>query len=122
VTPTSRKRTKLVDATVQAIAARRARCNVDLRQQLVERIQRGMKVAFATSIAHMLERALWIVGLAVDDRVSSSLKYRCARVRRLRPQQPSRSYFFRLVSSICDCCASSELSRRRGALPKDRSQ
>jgi hypothetical protein len=24
-----------------------------------------MKVAFATSIAHMLERALWIVGLAV---------------------------------------------------------
>jgi hypothetical protein len=34
-------------------------------QQLVERIQRGMKVAFATSIVHMLERALWIVGLAV---------------------------------------------------------
>lgn len=34
-------------------------------KQLVERIQRGMKVAFATSIVHMLERALWIVGLAV---------------------------------------------------------
>ena len=34
-------------------------------KQLVERIQRGVKVAFATSIAHMLERALWIVGLAV---------------------------------------------------------
>ncbi|MGH8239172.1 MAG: hypothetical protein ACREXP_19430, partial [Steroidobacteraceae bacterium] len=34
-------------------------------RQLVERIQRGMKVAFATSIVHMLERALWIVGLAV---------------------------------------------------------
>jgi hypothetical protein len=33
--------------------------------QLVERIQRGVKVAFATSIAHMLERSLWIVGLAV---------------------------------------------------------
>ena len=33
--------------------------------QLVERIQRGMKVAFATSITHMLERSLWIVGLAV---------------------------------------------------------
>lgn len=33
--------------------------------ELVERIQRGMKVAFATSIVHMLERALWIIGLAV---------------------------------------------------------
>ena len=31
-------------------------------KQLVERIQRGVKVAFATSIVHMLERALWIVG------------------------------------------------------------
>jgi MFS family permease len=29
--------------------------------QLVERIQRGVKVAFAEAIAHMLERALWIV-------------------------------------------------------------
>jgi EmrB/QacA subfamily drug resistance transporter len=34
-------------------------------KQLVQRVQRGMKVAFATSIVHMLERALWIVGLAV---------------------------------------------------------
>ncbi len=34
-------------------------------KQLVERIQRGVKVAFATAIVHMLERALWIVGLAV---------------------------------------------------------
>jgi EmrB/QacA subfamily drug resistance transporter len=34
-------------------------------KQLVERIQRGMKEAFATSIVHMMERALWIVGLAV---------------------------------------------------------
>lgn len=34
-------------------------------KQLVERIQRGMKIAFATSIVHMLERALWILGLAV---------------------------------------------------------
>jgi EmrB/QacA subfamily drug resistance transporter len=33
--------------------------------QLVERIRRGVKVAFATSITHMLERSLWIVGLAV---------------------------------------------------------
>jgi EmrB/QacA subfamily drug resistance transporter len=33
--------------------------------QLVERIQRGVKVAFAASITHMLERSLWIVGLAV---------------------------------------------------------
>lgn len=34
-------------------------------KQLVGQIQRGMKVAFATSIVHMLERALWFVGLAV---------------------------------------------------------
>lgn len=34
-------------------------------KQLVERIQRGTKEAFATSIAHMMERALWIVALAV---------------------------------------------------------
>jgi hypothetical protein len=34
-------------------------------KQLVERIQRGVKIAFATAIAHMLERSLWIVGLAV---------------------------------------------------------
>jgi hypothetical protein len=33
--------------------------------ELVAQIQRGMKVAFATSIVHMLERAQWIVGLAV---------------------------------------------------------
>jgi EmrB/QacA subfamily drug resistance transporter len=33
--------------------------------QLVQRIQRGVKVAFATSVAHMLQRALWIVALAV---------------------------------------------------------
>jgi hypothetical protein len=33
--------------------------------QLIERIQRGMKVAFAAAIAHMLERALWIVLAAV---------------------------------------------------------
>jgi hypothetical protein len=34
-------------------------------KQLVGRIERGVKVAFATAIVHMLERALWIVGLAV---------------------------------------------------------
>lgn len=33
--------------------------------QLVDKIHRGMKVAFANAIAHMLERAVWIVGLAV---------------------------------------------------------
>jgi EmrB/QacA subfamily drug resistance transporter len=33
--------------------------------ELVGQIQRGMKVAFATAIVHMLERAQWIVGLAV---------------------------------------------------------
>ena len=32
---------------------------------LVANIHRGMKVAFANAIAHMLERALWIVALAV---------------------------------------------------------
>lgn len=32
---------------------------------LVEDIQRGMRVAFANAIAHMLERAVWIVGLAL---------------------------------------------------------
>jgi EmrB/QacA subfamily drug resistance transporter len=33
--------------------------------KLVNDIHRGVKVAFAASIAHMLERALWIVGLAL---------------------------------------------------------
>jgi MFS family permease len=33
--------------------------------QLVENIHRGMKVAFAAAITHMMERALWIVALAV---------------------------------------------------------
>jgi hypothetical protein len=33
--------------------------------KLVNDIHRGVRVAFAASIAHMLERALWIVALAV---------------------------------------------------------
>lgn len=33
--------------------------------KLVEDIQRGVKVAFAGAISHMLQRALWIVGLAL---------------------------------------------------------
>jgi hypothetical protein len=33
--------------------------------KLVNDIHRGVTVAFAASIAHMLERALWIVGLAL---------------------------------------------------------
>lgn len=33
--------------------------------QLVENIHRGMRVAFAAAIAYMLERALWIVALAL---------------------------------------------------------
>lgn len=33
--------------------------------QLVQNIHRGMKVAFAAAITHMLDRALWIVALAV---------------------------------------------------------
>ena len=32
--------------------------------KLVNDIHRGVKVAFAASIVHMLERALWIVALA----------------------------------------------------------
>ena len=55
----------IVDSTAQsALVNIRAGMSV-YATQLVERIQRGVKVAFATSIAHMLERALWIVGLAV---------------------------------------------------------
>ena len=33
--------------------------------QLVEQTERGVKVAFSSSIVHMLERALWIVGAAL---------------------------------------------------------
>lgn len=59
------KEDALVAATVQqSLLAVHAAMSI-YGKQLVERIQRGMKVAFATSIVHMLERALWIVGLAV---------------------------------------------------------
>jgi EmrB/QacA subfamily drug resistance transporter len=59
------KEDALVAATVQqSLLAVHAAMSI-YGKQLVERIQRGMKVAFATSVAHMLERALWIVGLAV---------------------------------------------------------
>jgi EmrB/QacA subfamily drug resistance transporter len=59
------KEDKLVDASVhQSLLTVHAAMSI-YGKQLVERIQRGMKVAFATSIVHMLERALWIVGLAV---------------------------------------------------------
>src|SRR5262249_40131896 len=59
------KEDTLVAATVQqSLLAVRAAMLLYVKQQ-IERIQRGMKVAFATSIAHMLERALWIVGLAL---------------------------------------------------------
>ena len=59
------KEDKLVAATVQqSLLTVHAAMSI-YGKQLVERIQRGMKVAFATSIVHMLERALWIVGLAV---------------------------------------------------------
>jgi hypothetical protein len=59
------KEDKLVAVTVQqSLLTVRAAMSI-YGKQLVERIQRGMKVAFATSIVHMLERALWIVGLAV---------------------------------------------------------
>ena len=59
------KEDKLVAASVQqSLLTVHAAMSI-YGKQLVERIQRGMKVAFATSIVHMLERALWIVGLAV---------------------------------------------------------
>jgi hypothetical protein len=59
------KEDALVATTAQqSLLAVRAAMSI-YGKQLVERIQRGVKVAFATSIAHMLERALWIVGLAV---------------------------------------------------------
>ena len=89
-------------------------------KQLVERIQRGMKVAFATSIVHMLERALWIVGLAVLDRAVHSGS--AAALARARPRlgQPRSALTSRRLSSFCDCCASSELLRRRGVLPTSR--
>lgn len=59
------KESALVATTVQqTLLAVRAALNV-YADQLVERIQRGMKVAFAIAIVHMLERALWIVALAV---------------------------------------------------------
>ena len=59
------KEDALVATTVQqSLLTVRAAMSI-YGKQLVERIPRGVKVAFATSIAHMLERALWIVGLAV---------------------------------------------------------
>ena len=59
------KEDALVTAGVQqTLLAVRAAMTI-YGKQLVERIQRGMKVAFATSIVHMLERALWMIGLAL---------------------------------------------------------
>jgi hypothetical protein len=60
-------------STENALVAQRAEkalrtVKADLSQyaaKLVEDIQRGMKVGFATAISEMLRRALWIVGLAV---------------------------------------------------------
>ncbi|MDY6944136.1 MAG: MDR family MFS transporter [Pseudomonadota bacterium] len=52
---------KRADQALQAVKA-----GVALyADKLVKDIQRGMKVGFATAIAHMLQRALWIVGLAL---------------------------------------------------------
>jgi hypothetical protein len=60
-------------ATEDALVAQRAdRALAQVRAgmttysaKLVNDIHRGVKVAFGASIAHMLERALWIVGLAL---------------------------------------------------------
>jgi EmrB/QacA subfamily drug resistance transporter len=59
------KEDKLVAASVQQTLLTAHAAMSIYGKQLVERIQRGMKIAFATAIVHMLERALWIVGLAV---------------------------------------------------------
>ena len=59
------KEDALVATTVQqSLLTVRAAMSI-YGKQLVARIQRGMKVAFATSIVQMMKRALWIVGLAV---------------------------------------------------------
>ena len=59
------KEEEIAAATVQrTLQTVRAAMSV-YATQLAERIQRGVKVAFAAAIAHMLERALWIVLLAV---------------------------------------------------------
>jgi EmrB/QacA subfamily drug resistance transporter len=60
-------------ATENAIVAKRAQQALQMvkagiasyANKLVADIQRGVKVAFAASISQMLERALWIVGLAL---------------------------------------------------------
>ncbi|MET0536151.1 MAG: hypothetical protein ABW171_18195, partial [Steroidobacter sp.] len=60
-------------ATENAIVAQRAeRALTQVRvgiamyaSKLVKDIHRGVREAFAASISHMLERALWIVGLAL---------------------------------------------------------
>jgi len=60
-------------ATENAVVAQRSQSALQKVQagmaiyanKLVEDIQRGVKVAFAGAIAHMLERAVWIVGLAL---------------------------------------------------------
>jgi EmrB/QacA subfamily drug resistance transporter len=60
-------------ATENAIVAKRAQQALQMvkagmtmyANKLVSDIQRGVKEAFAGAIAHMLERALWIVGLAL---------------------------------------------------------
>jgi EmrB/QacA subfamily drug resistance transporter len=60
-------------ATENAIVAQRAQRALQTvkagmalySNQLVANIHRGMKVAFAAAVAHMLERAFWIVVLAV---------------------------------------------------------
>ena len=59
------KEGEIATATVQrSLQTVRAAMSV-YATELVERIQRGVKVAFAAAIAHMLERALWIVLVAV---------------------------------------------------------
>lgn len=60
-------------ATENAIVAKRAQQALHAVKagmtmyatKLVENVQRGVKEAFAAAISHMLERALWIVGLAL---------------------------------------------------------
>jgi EmrB/QacA subfamily drug resistance transporter len=59
------KESSIAAASIQqTVLAARAAMTV-YANQLIERTQRGMKIAFATAIVHMLERARWIVALAV---------------------------------------------------------
>jgi EmrB/QacA subfamily drug resistance transporter len=59
------KENPIVAATVEQTLLTVRTAMTQYASQLIERTQRGMKIAFSTAIVRMLERALWIVALAV---------------------------------------------------------